>query len=101
MVTEGNKVSLRVNWPGCQAWSDSIGVHTTHNGQPTFITKSKLACAVAKAIQRFYKGYHRSDQWEINAGWTPKDIRFEDLILYELRHVSKGSYQPVLLIRSA
>ncbi|KAI0812632.1 hypothetical protein BC629DRAFT_1474484 [Irpex lacteus] len=101
MVAEGNKVLLRVNWPGCQAWSDTINVHTTHNGQTTFINKSKLACTVAKAIKRFYKGYHRSAHWEVYAGWTPEGTRFEDLILYELRHVSKGSYQPVLLIRSA
>ncbi|KAI0790233.1 hypothetical protein BC629DRAFT_398241 [Irpex lacteus] len=101
IVAKGDKVSLRLEWLGCQSWSTPVNVTSTHQGQTQICTKAKLAREVAKAIKTFYgtKKYCKSESWtEAKAQeMTPEDIPFDCIVFLELRHVSKGSYQPVLL----
>ena len=43
---------------------------------------------------------HRKGEAWNSSDSTPEKIPFENLVLLELRHVAKGSYQPVFVSRT-
>ncbi|THU91517.1 hypothetical protein K435DRAFT_673954 [Dendrothele bispora CBS 962.96] len=98
----GPSVSIRLEWPGYRQWSRQIPTRDFRS-PPGPITKAKLAKNVAKCVQRFIQERHGhpleddSDaRWRIGTGPGLNHIRFEDLILVSIHHVSMGSWQPQL-----
>ncbi|KAI0092312.1 hypothetical protein BDY19DRAFT_593272 [Irpex rosettiformis] len=102
LIGNSDKVTVKILWPGCQSYDTTISVREMFQGIRRNITKAKLAHRVAKAINKFLNPENRtrSESWEEadRTGWNPDDIPLGRLILFELRHVSSGSYQPVLLL---
>ncbi|KAI0789015.1 hypothetical protein BC629DRAFT_1513551 [Irpex lacteus] len=93
------KITIRILWPGYCDSDLQISVRNDkRNAQP--ITKPKLAFNVCKVILRIIKELsHQSpivsgqEQWVI-----PSDVSPKDVVLAQLRHVSRGSWQPVLYV---
>lgn len=105
LVFEGGSrsFSLRLEWPGYRPWNCQL---LTRNYRKTKgpITKEKLAKNLATCIRRFIQKTHRGNMeadpvpnpmWRISAD----GIKFEDIILVSLNHVSQGSWQPELRLR--
>ncbi|KZT27837.1 hypothetical protein NEOLEDRAFT_1130325 [Neolentinus lepideus HHB14362 ss-1] len=97
----GPSVSIRLNWPGYDAWSKQIPTKNW-KATPGPITRQKLAKQVARRIEEFIKTTSDKDmdedgqpQWKVG----PHGIQLHDLILVSLHHVSKGSWQPQLRLR--
>ncbi|KAK7445410.1 hypothetical protein VKT23_014827 [Stygiomarasmius scandens] len=98
----GPSVSIRLEWPGYRQWSRQIPTRDFRS-PPGPITKAKLAKNVAKCVQRFIaerQGHPPEDEsdarWRIGTGPGLNHIRFEDLVLVSIHHVSMGSWQPQL-----
>ncbi|KAI0082940.1 hypothetical protein BDY19DRAFT_981641 [Irpex rosettiformis] len=79
---------------------DPVQIHVQTTPLPS-VKKAKLASSVAKALDKMLKDYARQrpsnpDQaiWVIN-----KNVTLSDVILVEIRRMSKGSWQPVLFVR--
>ena len=97
----GPSVSIRLEWPGYRQWSRQIPTKDFRS-PPQPITLAKLAKNVAKCVQRFMQeakslpmDEDTSDpRWRIGNG--NHDIKFEDLVLVSIHHVSLGSWQPQL-----
>jgi hypothetical protein len=101
--THVNIRSCMLQWPGYKQWSRQIPTKDPHNPSRP-MTLANLAKWVARCVQRFIRerkfvpvedGFHR---WKIGDGQS--DIKFEDLILVSLHHVSLGSWQPQLRLVS-
>lgn len=93
----GQKVSLRLNWPGYPPRVKQLNIKNfkKDNG---FISKATLGKRVAQTIQVMMKelqAYNYSGRYAIGPG----GIQFEDVMLGFLEHRSKGSWQPQLYIR--
>ncbi|KAI0790239.1 hypothetical protein BC629DRAFT_1512531 [Irpex lacteus] len=87
------KIKLRIMWPGYGEFSRDINAKE-HTKTGESIPKWKLAFCVAQTVHAFYT----SGAVSTNAGvWDIRNIRFEYLQLLELRQVSTGSWQPVLV----
>ena len=87
----------------------------TVNRQP--FTLAQLAHAIAKAVHKFYlvrvtqssaergtntrrlQDMRQVRSAETSSDWWLSQIDISDLYIMELRHVSKGSWQPVLSCR--
>ncbi|KAF9818298.1 hypothetical protein IEO21_02926 [Rhodonia placenta] len=90
------KIKLRINWPGGYEEYGS-GQYTVKNTKG-IISKAKLAEIVALEVEKIIKdrslivkGYAVVDPlWKLG----DDGIRFEELFLTEIRHVSKASLQP-------
>jgi len=97
----GPSVSIRLEWPGYRQWSRQIPTKDFRS-PPQPITLAKLAKNVAKCVQRFMSEAKTlpmdedttDPRWKIGNG--PYDIKFEDLVLVSIHHVSLGSWQPQL-----
>ncbi|TFK51733.1 hypothetical protein OE88DRAFT_1658322 [Heliocybe sulcata] len=94
----GPSVSIRINWPGYDAWSKQIPTKNWKS-QPGPITRQKLAKQVARRIEEFIKAMYDKEmdedgqpQWKVGS----YGIQLHDLILVSLHQVSKGSWQPQL-----
>ena len=105
-----------LQWPGYEPWH--YVVHTydhAYDSRP--ITLARLAQEVAKAVRQFKQvstglRLHKSKRLTIiiqdmtgiqsrEPSWSMDLINVEDLFLVELRHVSTGSWQPVLVWNAA
>ncbi|KAH7929125.1 hypothetical protein BV22DRAFT_1126045 [Leucogyrophana mollusca] len=97
----GPSVSIRLGWPG---------YFPRHKQIPTMdyrkpkgpITKAKLAKNIASLLRRFMNEMEKQAMDEdADPAWRVggQHIRFEDLILVSLHHVSQGSWQPQLRLR--
>ncbi|KAI0339072.1 hypothetical protein BDW22DRAFT_637582 [Trametopsis cervina] len=96
-VSESTRTTLRIIWPGYEPWTHgSITVRHHNTGSPAF-TMGELAHAVAAHIHRFYEEMANIQGSEPQ--WALRNIAFERLYLVELRHVSAGSWQPVICWR--
>ncbi|GJE92914.1 hypothetical protein PsYK624_090730 [Phanerochaete sordida] len=87
------KFTLRLAWSGYKPWGRVIQ-GTERSDTPGPITLGMLAKRVADAIRSFYQIHAEVATSEPD--WAVTRIPFEKLILLELRHVSDGSWQPVL-----
>lgn len=103
LVFEGcsRSISLRIEWPGYRPWTCQLPIRD-YRKTPGPITRAKLAKNLANCIRRFIQKTHRNNMeadpnpmWRISAD----GIKFEDLILVSLNHVSQGSWQPQLRLR--
>ncbi|KAG5650837.1 hypothetical protein H0H81_010867 [Sphagnurus paluster] len=99
----GPSISVRIQWPGYQYWSRQIPTKD-FRCPPQPITKAKLAKNIAKCVQRFLDARENKPLdddvpacWKV--GKRPNEIKFEDLILVSMHHVSMGSWQPQLRLR--
>ncbi|KZP26607.1 hypothetical protein FIBSPDRAFT_909149 [Athelia psychrophila] len=102
----GPSVSIRLEWPGMAGWSRQIPTKD-FRAPPGPITRAKLAKNVAKCVHKFMQdsagrplepceGEERRAE---AARWRVGRVRFEDLVLVSLHHVSQGSWQPHLRLR--
>ncbi|KAG1907709.1 uncharacterized protein F5891DRAFT_974371 [Suillus fuscotomentosus] len=97
----GQFISVRLEWPGYPPWSYQLPTRDCRKIRGP-ITKAKLAKKLATCIRKFIEkmAIHRMEadsdpMWRI----SPRHIKFEDLILISLIHVSQGSWQPKLQLR--
>ncbi|OJA19772.1 hypothetical protein AZE42_03987 [Rhizopogon vesiculosus] len=98
----GPSVSIRLQWPGYRSWTKQIPTMDFKSPKCP-ITKAKLAKNVANCVKRFIdeKGPGRMEM-EGDRSWRvgTRYIRVEDLMLVSLHHISKGSWQPQLRLRT-
>ena len=103
-----------LQWPGYTPWHSVFHVYD-HAYEAKGITLARLAYEVARAVKQFKEVISTQFAVESNAdnrnmqdvsgtasteqGWSVNHIDLEDLFLLELRHVSTGSWQPVLIWR--
>ncbi|GJE93017.1 hypothetical protein PsYK624_091760 [Phanerochaete sordida] len=92
----GQKIQIRLNWPGCKGLSESINI-LDHKGDPQPVSKFKLLRRVAVAIDKMMNTNTRlpgqnDGPWRIG----PDGVRFYQIRLHSLRQVAKASWQPVL-----
>ncbi|KAG8220889.1 hypothetical protein J3R82DRAFT_2388 [Butyriboletus roseoflavus] len=98
----GPSVSIRIQWPGYAPWSKQIPTmdFKTPKGH---ITRAKLAKNIATCVSRFAADMQEKPmEAESDIRWKigEQHIKVGDLILVSLHHVSKGSWQPQLRLRS-
>ncbi|EKM52702.1 uncharacterized protein PHACADRAFT_211921 [Phanerochaete carnosa HHB-10118-sp] len=91
----GMRVTLRIHWPGYPNWRQENGIDLfDHTYQANPLTFERIAHKVARLVKMFY------DDMQHNVGtepsWQLQGIPFDNLYLVELRHVSRGSWQPVI-----
>ncbi|KAA1468803.1 hypothetical protein DENSPDRAFT_772093 [Dentipellis sp. KUC8613] len=94
----GPSISVRINWPGYAPWSRQIPTRDFRN-PPGPITRAKLAKNVAKSVKRFIEEHqHRPMEEDGDPAWRVgrPNIDLFDLILIQLDHVSRGSWQAQL-----
>ncbi|KAJ3548012.1 hypothetical protein NM688_g5346 [Phlebia brevispora] len=89
------RVAMRILWPGYEPWSDNVHVYD-HSAATHPFTLAKLAHATAKAVKKFLDNMGSVPSREPRADWNVSAVPFASLRLVELRHVSTGSWQPVL-----
>ncbi|EKM52713.1 uncharacterized protein PHACADRAFT_31187 [Phanerochaete carnosa HHB-10118-sp] len=92
---QAKKITIRINWPGYQSWSQVVHAFD-HSYETRPITIAKLAHEIAKNV-RLLKSDMRGVACS-SADWSLDQINVEELVLVELRHVSTGSWQPVLCL---
>jgi len=98
LTSTARKITLRINWPGYLPWFDVLHVYDhSYNANP--ITLHKLAVALTQKIKLCLDDLSRAtyNARARDPEWIAENIRIEDLVLMELRHVSAGSWQPVLV----
>jgi len=99
----GRSISVRIEWPGYLPWNNSL-LTRDYRKTPGPITKGRLAKNLASCIYKFIEKKKTTRRMEIDADpvWRIGDrrIKYEDLILVSLHHVSQGSWQPQLRLRS-
>lgn len=99
----GPSVSIRLQWPGYRAWTKQIPTMDFKSPKGP-ITRAKLAKNIANCVKRFIEEKEKERmEMEADRRWRvgTRYIRMEDLILVSLHHISKGSWQPQLRLRTA
>ncbi|KAL4072962.1 hypothetical protein V8B97DRAFT_1869837 [Scleroderma yunnanense] len=99
----GPSVSIRIEWPGYRPWTKQIPTmdFKTPKGP---ITRGKLAKNIANCVRRFVEWAEKQCmEADADRRWRvgKKYLKMEDLMLVSLHHVSKGSWQPQLRLRTA
>ncbi|KAI0347632.1 hypothetical protein BDW22DRAFT_1423922 [Trametopsis cervina] len=89
---------LRIIWPGYDMWADDIRIVMGSFSDPTPITRAKLAHNVAKGVRQCLYGLSTEASKDPRPDWHVTRYSFEQLVVLELRHVSSGSWQPVLAV---
>ncbi|KAG2113169.1 uncharacterized protein F5147DRAFT_64536 [Suillus discolor] len=98
----GPSVSIRLQWPGYRAWTKQIPTMDFKSPKGP-ITRAKLAKNIANCVKRFIEEKEKERmEMEADRRWRvgTRYIRMEDLILVSLHHISKGSWQPQLRLRT-
>jgi nitrogen fixation protein len=98
----GPSVSIRLQWPGYRAWTKQIPTMDFKSPKGP-ITRAKLAKNIANCVKRFIDEKEKERmEMEADRRWRvgTRYIRMEDLILVSLHHISKGSWQPQLRLRT-
>lgn len=93
--------SLRILWPGYHSWSKAFPTKTWKKPR-TLLTRALLAKKVAELIKKFYNERCNARVDGSNGEWRigPDGIHLDDLVLVSLRHVSQGSWQPILCLKN-
>lgn len=96
------RVTLRIWWPGYDQWSVNMPICDNTAATNPF-NMLGIARRVATVVQEFYGNMqdvqpNAPDQATFD--WRIRNIPFDSLYLAELRHVSQGSWQPVLCFRA-
>ncbi|KAG1746700.1 uncharacterized protein EDB91DRAFT_1049172 [Suillus paluster] len=98
----GPSVSIRLQWPGYRSWTKQIPTMDFKSPKGP-ITRAKLAKNIANCVKRFIEVRPtKRMEMEADRRWRVGNryIRMEDLILVSLHHISKGSWQPQLRLRT-
>ncbi|KAI0696175.1 hypothetical protein BC835DRAFT_886736 [Cytidiella melzeri] len=98
LANTATKITLRINWPGYLPWCDVIHVYNfAYKSRP--ITLARLAHLVARKIKLCLEclSTEANRARATNPCWLVHNIKFEDLMLVQLLHVAKGSWQPVIV----
>lgn len=98
----GPSVSIRLQWPGYRAWTKQIPTMDFKSPKGP-ITRAKLAKNIANCVKRFIDEKEKERmEMEADRRWRvgTRYIKMEDLILVSLHHISKGSWQPQLRLRT-
>ncbi|GJE88860.1 hypothetical protein PsYK624_049470 [Phanerochaete sordida] len=96
MLSEtGTRVALRIMWPGYAPWSHQNAIDIfDHTLQANPATLERIAHRIATLFRGFCEEKSRERSRE--PSWQLRHDSFDKLYLVELRHVSKGSWQPVI-----
>ncbi|KAI0092296.1 hypothetical protein BDY19DRAFT_591608 [Irpex rosettiformis] len=95
MSVDAKKITLRLKWPGYAEWKEVVHVFEhTYNLNPN--TTRKIAQVIAQKVQVFWNDLRYEHYTGVVDGWQLANFPLERLVLLELRHVSQGSWQPVL-----
>ncbi|KAI0087971.1 hypothetical protein BDY19DRAFT_994394 [Irpex rosettiformis] len=89
------KIAIRIWWPGYDKWMKHMHVYG-HTSDRLPITKAMLALHVARLVQEFRNDMINEQSADGSRDWWLSNIPFDKIVLVELRHVSPGSWQPVL-----
>ncbi|KAI0092321.1 hypothetical protein BDY19DRAFT_929458 [Irpex rosettiformis] len=105
-VETANSINIRILWPGYAEYSTNIIVKEPGSYQTGGINVPypiwRIAMSVAKVVQEFYSRAvpvvprEHCDR-ALAAPWNIRNIPFDCLRLFELRQVSLGVWQPVLV----
>ncbi|KAI0339076.1 hypothetical protein BDW22DRAFT_1361993 [Trametopsis cervina] len=96
VLTEtGMKIAVRIWWPGYERWLKHTHAYG-HSSERPPITLSQLAYRVSRLVQEFQEEMRGKASTERSPDWWISNVPFHQLVLLELRHVSTGSWQPVL-----
>ncbi|KAI0347635.1 hypothetical protein BDW22DRAFT_1349660 [Trametopsis cervina] len=80
-------------------WVGDVRIVTGRIPHATPITRAKLAQYVVKGVRQCLQEMSRSStSKDPRPDWHITRYSFEKLVLLELRHVSVGSWQPVLAV---
>lgn len=91
----GMRATLRIMWPNYSIWCPENRIDIfDHTQRANPQTLERVAQKVAKLISIFYN--EMSGSPGDVSDWQLERIPFDRLYLIELRHVSRGSWQPVL-----
>ncbi|GJE88278.1 hypothetical protein PsYK624_043610 [Phanerochaete sordida] len=90
----GQRIAIRINWPGYSGWCK----HLTIPSSLGRCTKGRLAMEIARYITLFLNDMRQATPSEDTrrSGWEITNCGPEDMVLLEIRKVSRGSWQPVL-----
>ncbi|KAI1787889.1 hypothetical protein LXA43DRAFT_675826 [Ganoderma leucocontextum] len=89
------KQSIRLQINGCRPYEKQINVRNPSNNLKS-ITRRKLAEKVAKEIHDGFMSRMQTTFGDSSLELGPGTNGFERLVLIELRHVSRSSWQPIL-----
>ncbi|PIL23840.1 hypothetical protein GSI_13591 [Ganoderma sinense ZZ0214-1] len=89
------KQSIRLHINGCRPYEKQINVRNPSNNLRS-ITRRKLAEKVAKEIHDDFMSRLQTMIGDPSLGLGPGASGFDRLVLIELRHVSRSSWQPIL-----
>ncbi|KAM5539041.1 hypothetical protein V8D89_007264 [Ganoderma adspersum] len=89
------KQSIRLQINGCRPYEKQINVRNPSNNLRS-ITRRKLTEKVAKEIRDDFMSRMQTTIGDPSFGLGPGTNGFDRLVLIELRHVSRSSWQPVL-----
>ncbi|KAG1746699.1 uncharacterized protein EDB91DRAFT_1049303 [Suillus paluster] len=98
----GPSVSIRLQWPGYRSWTKQIPTMDFKSPKGP-ITRAKLAKNIANCVKRFIEEKEKERmEMEADRRWRVGNryIKVEDLILVSLHHISSGSWQPQLRLRT-
>lgn len=90
------KLTLRLNWKGCDLWSNQFWTRT-YGKDPKSITLGKLAHRIAIAVQKFHQSHKTGISDEPHTIY-PSAVELHKVILLGFIHVSRGSWQPDLSV---
>ncbi|KAI0709022.1 hypothetical protein C8Q76DRAFT_741905 [Earliella scabrosa] len=93
-LSQKQSLRLEIIGPECRPWERQINVRNPAN-RTRSVTRARLAEKVAKEIYDYMKRLTGS-LGEPALGLGPELRGFERLVLFELRHVSTSSWQPIL-----
>ncbi|KAI0831133.1 hypothetical protein BC628DRAFT_1352418 [Trametes gibbosa] len=88
------KQSLRLEIVGCRSYERQINVRSPPNSSRS-ITKGKLAEKIAREMFDYMNRHQQGPFGLPRLNLGPGTAGFENLVLLELRHVSKSSWQPI------
>ncbi|TBU47949.1 hypothetical protein BD309DRAFT_389448 [Dichomitus squalens] len=89
------KQSIRLEIQGCKSYERQINVRNPANNARS-ITRRKLAEKIAKEIYDFMRRHQQTTFGDPSLGLGPGADDFNKIVLIELRHVSRSSWQPIL-----
>ncbi|KAI0764092.1 hypothetical protein BC629DRAFT_1596776 [Irpex lacteus] len=92
---ESNVLSIHIHWPGYAPMRRSIPLGNIGNR----LTYKMLALMIAKTVQGWMMDVQQKNiqSSEPTSDWHLNQVKFESLWLLELRQISTGLWQPVLL----
>ncbi|KAI0705340.1 hypothetical protein C8Q76DRAFT_750476 [Earliella scabrosa] len=89
-VRLAQKLSVRILLLGHPDYTHQVNILRTHGCPPT---RAQLAVIIAREVNRFLK-FKRDNHRTLYYLW--KELTLDDLVLHEVRHVSRGSIMLVL-----